>query len=258
MHLPLLLLSGLLCLALPVLGGFALRRPAGVEPRAALALIGGGALVFLASQLVHVPLNLGVGQLFAAGILPSPSVEATRWLLPFGLGLSAALCEEPARWVYFRWRTAAGPWTWGRGLLVGLGHGGVEAVLVGLTVLSSAAGLLYVRVRGIEALGLPPEQAALVAGKLAEVEGQPAVMMLMAAGERAMAMSCHLAMSLLVMRAVRERRPRWLLASIALHTLLNAGAVALVQAGWPLGAEAFVLLVALGSLGLVAALRERS
>lgn len=150
------------------------------------------------------------------------------------------------------------PWTWGRGLLVGLGHGGVEAALVGLTVHSSAAGLLDVRLRGVEARGLPPEQAELVAGRLAEVEGQPAVLMLMAAGERAMAMSCHLAMSLLVVRAVRERRPRWLLASIALHTLFNAGAAALVPAGSRLGAESFVLLVAPGGLGRVVALRERS
>lgn len=199
MHLPLLLTSGLLCLALPLVGFAWLRRVVGVEPRAALALVGGGALVFLGSQLVHVPLNL-----------------------------------------------------------VGLGHGGVEAVLVGLTVLSSAVGLLDVRLRGIDALGLPPKQAALVADKLAELDAQPAIMMLMGAAERTMATSCHLSMSLLVMRAVRERRSRWLLASIALYTLLNAGALALVRAGSPLGAEAFVLFVVFGSLGLVAALREGS
>lgn len=247
-----MLTSGLLCLVMA--GGAA--AWAHHRTGARLAWWAWGALAFVLSQVVHIPLNLGAAQLFSTGLLPALAPAVKAWLLPLALGLSAGICEEPARWLLFRARRLAPARTWEGGLMVGLGHGGVEAALVGVSILSSAVSLHLIRQRGMAALGVPAEAQAAVQAQLDQVFGAPSWMMLMGAGERALAMTCHVAMSLLVMRAVRDRRPRWLLASIALHTALNAGAVALVQAGHPLGAEGFLLVMALLSLGLVVALRD--
>lgn len=251
-HLPLMLLSGLLCLAMPAVAAAIIHRRTGAR----LSLWGWGALAFVLSQVVHIPLNLGVAQLFSKGLLPSPSPGVKVWLLPLALGLSAGLCEEPARWLFLRWRRLSDVRTWDRGVMLGLGHGGIEAVIVGLSILSSAVSLHLLRTQGMAALGVPEELTGAVQAQLDQVFGAPPLMMLVGAAERLMAMTCHVAMSLLVMRAVRERRPRWLAASIALHTALNAGAVWWVQAGHPMGAEAFLLVMAVLSLGLILALRD--
>lgn len=247
-----MLLSGLLCLAMPAAGAALAHKRTGAR----LSLFGWGALAFVLSQVVHIPLNMGVARLFSQGLLPSPSPALKLWLLPLSVGLSAAICEEPARWLFLRWRRLQDVRTWDRGLMLGLGHGGIEAAIVGVSILSSAVSLHLVATRGMQALGVPPEHQGAVQDKLDQVFDQPPWMMLIGAGERAMAMTCHVAMSLLVMRAVRERRPRWLLASITLHTALNAGAVALLQAGHPMGAEGFILAMALLSAGLILALRD--
>src|SRR5260221_11488769 len=61
-----------------------------------------GVLTFIASQVVHIPLLLGLNELVAQKVLPAPPAE---WLLPFNavvLGLAAGLCEEVARWAAYR------------------------------------------------------------------------------------------------------------------------------------------------------------
>src|SRR5436305_12112469 len=61
-----------------------------------------GVLTFIASQVVHIPLLIGLTALFTQKILPEPPAE---WLLLFNavvLGLAAGLCEELARWTTYR------------------------------------------------------------------------------------------------------------------------------------------------------------
>ena len=69
----------------------------------------GVGLAFVLSQVVHIPLNLGAAQLFSTGLLPAPAPAVKAWLLPLALGLSAGICEEPARWLLFRARRLAPP-----------------------------------------------------------------------------------------------------------------------------------------------------
>src|SRR5688572_30652271 len=110
-------LNFLLMIALPILLGAFLARRLGVR----WSLFGIGAVTFIASQVVHLPLNAGLTALFANQILPNPPLV---WKLPFNaivLGLTAGLCEEIARYVvYRRWIKSAR--TWREALMFGAGH----------------------------------------------------------------------------------------------------------------------------------------
>ena len=65
-------------------------------------LVGAGALTFLASQVVHLPLNAGLTALFRAGWLPAPP-PAWTWFNPVVLGLTSGGCEELARYAAYQW-----------------------------------------------------------------------------------------------------------------------------------------------------------
>ncbi len=64
-------LDAVIMIALPVAVGVLLARTLGAK----WGLFGVGALTFIASQVVHVPLNAGLTTLFARGVLPAPPVE---------------------------------------------------------------------------------------------------------------------------------------------------------------------------------------
>jgi uncharacterized membrane protein YhfC len=99
--------------------------------RPTLVLVAVGTATFAASQVLHVPLNL-FAQKLGRGLSLNPSLVVVALLL----GLSAGVCEEWARYVGLRmvhrrrptWLTRAG------GIAHGLGHGGVESMVLGALV----------------------------------------------------------------------------------------------------------------------------
>ncbi|MEZ4335402.1 MAG: YhfC family glutamic-type intramembrane protease [Sandaracinaceae bacterium] len=100
------------------------------KTRVGYALLGAGALVFVASQVVHLPLNWALGQVL-------PNEHGLLWVTAIAVGLSAGLCEELARWVAIEWITRRVRDT-EHALMLGMGHGGVEALIVG-----AMAGLIF-------------------------------------------------------------------------------------------------------------------
>ena len=122
-----LVLQPLMLLLLPLTLGLWLRR----RWRLTWTIFGHGALAFGLSKLVQLPTQwLVVAQLPAGAQLPVA--------LAF-----APLCEESARYLVLR-RIATTNDDWRRGVFFGLGHGGVEAMLLGAlvaaTLLGAAAG----------------------------------------------------------------------------------------------------------------------
>lgn len=92
-------LNFILMILLPLLLGLLLARRLGTK----WSLYAIGAVTFIASQIVHIPLNNGLTALFAQKILPAPP---DAWKLPFNmvvLGLTAGLCEEIARYLVYRY-----------------------------------------------------------------------------------------------------------------------------------------------------------
>ena len=120
--------------------------------------------------------------------------------------------------------------TWKRSLAAGLGHGGIEAILlVGMTYVNNLIYIVMINTGSFDsliaqtaALGVDVSQLELIRTQLL---GTAPAMFLLAGFERILAMTAHLAMSALVCYGVAHKRTGiCLLLCLALHTLLDLSA----------------------------------
>jgi uncharacterized membrane protein YhfC len=214
-----------------------------------------GALVFMISQVVHMPLVSGFDSLLRAEtLLPLDSP----WLpvvIAAGLGLLAGLCEELARWGAFKFLRARAN-SFGAALTLGAGHGGIESILfVGVPVLINFVLLWVARDSGVAILNLPAETAAQVQSSLPAYWATPWVLPLAGALERLTTLVLHITLSVMVWKSVSLKAPLWLLAAIAWHALVDAGSVYMSSAGVNVWLIEGLLLVVAG-LNLAFLVRE--
>lgn len=201
---------------------------------------GGKWFPFFVGALIFPVFAMGLEQVLHLLVLNSPLGPAVRgniWLYGLYGGLAAGLFEETGRLVAFKYflKEHTRPVT---AVSYGLGHGGMEAVLlVGLTMLSNLL-LAQSYVQGAE---LPPEAVAAVQAVL----DTPAVMFFWSGLERVSAIILHVALSVLVFAAVRTEK-RWLFpAAVLAHGAVDCIAV-VSNAYLPVAAtEVLVLLAAL-------------
>lgn len=221
----------------------------------ARALIGWGALTFMLSQAVRWPLLFGLTWLFRNGVLPTPP---SAWLPVFDIGvlcLTAGLFEETARYLGYR-TYARNARTWANGVAFGLGHGGCEAIIFGVLAATGAINMFVLST--MDPANLQIVDAATKAQVLAQAKAywaMPAYMPLLGGMERVFSMCFHVAMSLVVLYAVANRRWIWLVRAIALHVVTNAAAVATLQSYGAVAAEAVIFAIAALSLVAVFGLR---
>jgi len=215
-----------------------------------------GASAFVLSQVGHIPFNYGLSQLFARQVLSlPPGVEGV--LLNAALvGLSAGVWEELTRAAIYRW-WARDARSWGRGLLLGAGHGGIEALIVaGLAfwALFQAFALLDVELSRVVA----PERLPAVQQFMTVYWSSPWYDSLLPAVERLFTLAVHLSCSVLVLQVfVRRGGAAWLAAAIGWHALVDASVVAVIGLTKnPYLAEGVLSLFALASLGILLALRQ--
>ena len=208
------LLAALLMMSMPVVAARFLlnsRQFGG----ASWKVFGIGALCFIASQLVHVPLvlfllNPLLRDVFEVDPQRGPKFHgASLFALAVGSGLLAGLCEETSRWIFFRYwlRPLVSDPFYPKVVMFGIGHGGCEAIIVGIMAFSML----------ITATIVPTEEEVAQI-YWASSEGQ----FIMAPIERVLAMSAHVAMSLLVWEGYFQSRGIWLALGIAFHTALDA------------------------------------
>ncbi len=212
--------SGLLALNLPPLAGLWAARRWKVSSKVLLV----GALTFTASQLfTRLPLVAAIGAIVEPAIQDQPAL-AWAWLVV--LAASAGLFEETGRLLAFRWLLAGQPRSRSVAVVFGLGHGGLEAmVLVGLSQLLN--GLLVSTVLSqLDPSALPPEAMEKLAAQIRLLESQTAWTPYLALWERAAAMTVHVALTIIVVSGFRVGRPwrRWALA-VFLHGATNLVAV---------------------------------
>ena len=245
-------LNALLMMVMPILLGVFLARRLSLR----WGLFGVGAATFIASQVVHIPLNSGLTALFAGKILPAPP---DAWKLPFNavvLGLTAGLCEEIARYLVYRyWIKSAR--TWREALMFGAGHGGIEAIIFG--ALAGIAFMNFVVLRNVAVAALPvsADQQALAAKQIADYWAAPWYASLLGAVERAFALCFHLSAAVLVLQAVTRRNLLWLVAAILWHTAINAVSVFVMRTWGVYWAEAAVGVFGVVSLAIIFALKPR-
>lgn len=244
------LLNGLLMLAMPLaLGALIARRW-----RTPWGLYAAGAGGFLLSQMLHIPFNLALLNPFLtrAGLVPGAGFPA-EFLGPALLGLSAGLFEEPARYLVFRWVGREGR-TWSGGIMLGAGHGGLEAILLGLMVLYGFFQAVAYRGANLAEL-LAPERLAAAEATLNAYWAVPAHTALMGAVERLLALCIQLGLSILVLQAVRRRNLMWLGLAIGWHALVDGVALVALAAWGAWAAEGLIAALALLSIGAVLRLR---
>jgi len=212
-----------------------------------------GMLTFGLSQAVHLPLNEFLAN---QGILPKAgaAVQPPLWLYALVGGLTAGVCEELARaggfaaliWLRKRGRQAAGqPLGLQDGLMAGLGHGGIEAMVFGgVLTAATLAALLPLQGADLSQMGMGAEQMAYIQKQLSLIASpQYAVLPLL---ERLLAMGVHVTYSVMVLKAFQKQNWLYVVLAIGYHTLVDAGAVWMSQNGWNAWAiEGAFFLVAL-------------
>lgn len=221
------LANGAAMIAIPVVIALVVRRRTGAR----WALLAGGALAFVAAQVLHVPLVLGLTAGFQQGWLPRPPET---WTLfdPLLLGFLAAAFEEPARAVLFA-RFFPRDRDTPSALMAGAGHGGVEAVLLGgmalLTLVNMSASRDLTSEQLI-AMGVPADQVDVALGQIRDYWAMPWWQALLGAVERAITVPFHIALSVLVAAALRERRVAPFAIAFGAHWAADAVAVIAVRA----------------------------
>ena len=240
----LLFLNFLLMLALPLVLGWQLQR----RWRPGWRLFGIGAVTFVVAQIFHIPFNWLVLQQWQ--LIPTDTaVPGNLIILSLFLGLSAGVFEEGARYLTYRfWAKDAR--SWAKGVMLGAGHGGIEALLLGAVGMINFVVLLALRQGYLSDL-IPPAQMDLVQSQIEAMFGIPWYMGLLGAVERLFALTLHLALSLLVMQLFVRGQRRWLAAAVLWHALVNATAVFAVSTWGALPAEGVVGIMALISLGII-------
>lgn len=188
-------------------------------------LFGIGAATFVAAQVLHIPFNLVIQQ---SGLLPDDTDKIVNLVVvALFLGASAGFFEEGARFLAYRfWAKRARRWR--DGVMMGLGHGGIEAILlVGIAGLANLFIFIAWQNGGMQEL-VPSEQADLMQQQVDALFSRAWYLVPLAFVERVSALTVHVAMSLLVMQVFVRNQWRYWFAAFGLHTVLNASAVILL------------------------------
>ncbi|MBX3248243.1 MAG: YhfC family intramembrane metalloprotease [Myxococcales bacterium] len=228
------------------LGPWLLARRLGRRWSRPAGLFGVGVMAFIFAEVARIAIARGLTTLFAEGAIPLPtSPDAQTWVSAAIAGVVAALTDEGLRVVALRrWIATSAPSTDAAArpeaggtpshtthashpdartaALVGLGHGGGEALLAGLLTLGMAILALVGHGRSfeeLEALGFEGRSAVRMGMKiLAWWEASP-VDALVSALQHVLLVGMHVGLTLVVARAVRTRRWRWLWLAGAAHAI---------------------------------------
>ena len=242
-------LSALLAIVIPILAGAFLAQKYGLTWKLFLY----GAAAFVLAQLVHIPLNLALAK-FIPALAPQGDMLARALVFSF----TAAITEEPARYSVLKGKLN---WarSWKEALMFGAGHGGLESILVGLSLLGTFISMSALRTDPAQLAQLPPEQQALVQQQLQTFWSASWQVSLMPAVERFFTLIIQISLAVIVMQAFLRGGWRWLWAAIGWHWLVNAVSV------WSLGyfqnvfiTESIIAVFALTSLMIILYFRPAS
>ena len=143
------------------------------------------------------------------------------WIYSLSLAFTAGLFEVVGR--YAAARCLKKNLTYRRALAAGLGHGGIEAIIItGLVYLNNIVYLVMLQTGSLDA---QIAQAADPAALLAIKDGMLStswILFFLAGFERLLAMTCHAAMSLLVCYGVRRGKAAPIIFAFAMHVGMDS------------------------------------
>ena len=204
------------------------------------AVLGLGAVAFFASsQVLEKIVHLLVLHPQKDGTVPLMTENPLLYVI-YGISM-AALFEETARLIFFKWLEKKRTLEDSDALAYGLGHGGLELLYLGMGSLIS----LLILFSLLESSN--PDLANLLPQNTLETVQSLSVWQVYLLGvERVLALVLQIGLSIWVYQSVRQKKWIYLVAAYGLHALFDL-APALSQVGWianPLLVE-FVLLVEL-------------
>ncbi|HLF90501.1 MAG TPA: YhfC family glutamic-type intramembrane protease, partial [Anaerolineales bacterium] len=218
-------------------------------------LYGIGALTFIASQIFHIPFNIWLLNPVMQEFTSVAPQGIALLILAAALGLSAGFFEETARYLVYRFGIKDAR-EWKDALMFGAGHGGIEAILLGLLTFLSVLQLISLTGQDLSHI-VPEDQLPLAQAQITAFWEIPWYGVLLGTVERAIALCFHIAASVLVLQAFQKQNIVWLLAAIGFHALLDAIAVYGSQIWGAYLTEGVLAIFTLLSLGIIFLFRPK-
>ena len=215
----------------------------------ATILIGAGVFVVFALVLESL-----VHQIVLKGPRGAAIPGNVRYYALYG-GLMAGLFEETGRFLAMKFLLKKEPTTAKAGVSYGLGHGGVEMMLLfGLTMISSFAMAVMINAGQTETLlsQVPAEAKDQLVTQIDQIKDASAGSFLLGLWERFSALILQVSLSILVWAAARKGgKWFWLFpAAILLHALVDGIAVILAKHTGTVAVELIILAIAIAYAGL--------
>ena len=189
-----------------------------------------GALIFFVFQLIsRAPLVQVIQGAIAPQLRASSTLLYTWFII---LALTAGLFEEVGRYVGYRWLMRREEKTWNKAVMYGLGHGGLESMLLvgGLAILTL---INLIVLSSINLNLLPVSQRVQVVQQVAAINAQPVWFPLLGAWERLWTIPVQVALSVIVLQVFRRNNIGWLWLAILAHTVVDGVTVIMNQALGP-------------------------
>lgn len=243
-------LNGLLMIAMPIVLAIILTR----RCKMGWGVWWVGFATFIISQVGHIPFNWGAGLLLNRSDLVYWSPLAQRVFNAVFLGLSAGVFEGVSRYLVLRfWVKKARSWR--SGILFGAGHGGSEAIILGVLVLVTYTSMLAMRGMDLSTLA-PADQLDLAQQQVQAYWSTPWYDSLLGMVERLFTIPVQICLAVLVMQAFTRKKIGWLFLAILYHAMVDGTIVFLVPTLGMYWTEALVGGFALISLAIIFLLRQ--
>ena len=142
--------------------------------------------------------------------------------------------------------------SFGASLTLGAGHGGIEAIIIGGSVLLSLVSMIALKSSDAALLALPADQAALAQQQVQSFWATPWHMPLAGAVERVAALALHIALSVMVWISISFRKPLWFWLAVLYHAVVDGLAVLAMSFGlqaWLI--EAGLIIISFSMLYLI-------
>ena len=202
------------------------------------AVLGLGAVAFFASsQVLEKIVHLLVLHPQKDGTVPLMSENPLLYVI-YGISM-AAIFEETARLIFFKWLEKKRTLEDSDALAYGLGHGGLELIYIGIASLLN----LFILFSAVESQN-PNIMQLLPESTLATINNLAAWQIYLLGLERILALLLQVGLTFWVYQAVRQKNWIYLVAAYGLHALFDL-APSLSQVGWlsnPLLVEVILLV----------------
>lgn len=172
------------------------------------------------------------------------------------LSLTAGIFEEGGRFLAYKF-LMKNKREWRHGVAYGIGHGGIEAVIIlSIPLLANIANSILINQGGLTSSVLSAETVAQLQAIAPALTNTPSFMFLIGGFERVLAIILHIALSILVLYGVNRKKIGYLFIAILAHGLVNFIAVYLMQNINVFVMEAFMLIVAILSTVYIIRMRK--